>query len=64
MPIFRVTIRFGRQRYRYHVEDVEAEDLRTALTVTAGHLPPEAASGDLAEIRVLPEPDQREYTPE
>ncbi len=64
MPIFRVTIRFGRQRYRYHVEDVEAVDLRAALLVAAARAPAEAAGGDIAEIRLLPDPEAREYTPE
>ena len=63
MPLFRVTIRFGRQRYHYHVEDVAAEDLRAALVRAAERAPVDAAAGDLAEVRLLPEPENREYTP-
>ncbi len=64
MPTYRVTIRYGVERYRYHVHDVEAPDLATALARAAERMPPDVtASGELAEVRRLVEPDAREMAP-
>ncbi len=64
MPIYRVTIRYGQGRYRYHVEDVEAPGIARALALAAEHVPPEAdAAGEVAEVRRLLEPDERGVGP-
>ena len=64
MAIYRVTIRYGQERYRYHVEDVEAPGLARALALAAEHVPPEAdAAGEVAEVRRLLEPEAREMAP-
>lgn len=65
MPHYRVTIRFGAPRARYEVLDLEAEDLRAALTSAAERLPAEVSeTAELAELRLQPDPDTREFTPE
>jgi len=64
MPTYRVTVRYGVGRYHYHVEDVEAPELARALALAAEHLSPEvAASGEVAEVRRLTEPEAREMGP-
>ncbi len=64
MPTFRVTVRHGQPRYRYHVEDIEAPDMGDALAAAARRLPPDvAAAADVAEVRRLVEPEQREIAP-
>lgn len=58
----RVTVRYGRERTRYHTERLEAEGLRDALVRLADVLPDEIlAEGDLIEIRPAPDPDERDY---
>lgn len=64
MPQYRVTIRHGAARHRYAMLDVEADGLRAALRAAAEQLPPEAAEGDLVEIRRQTTPEDREYVPE
>jgi hypothetical protein len=57
---FQVTVRFGRDRQRYHQSTVEARDLRDALAQVAASLPDEvAAEADLAEIRPWVDPEDR-----
>jgi hypothetical protein len=57
---FQVTVRFGRDRQRYHQTTVEARDLRDALAQVAASLPDEvAAEADLAEIRPWVDPEDR-----
>ena len=64
MPIYRVTIRYGAGRYRYHVDDVEAPDLARALALAAERMPPDVIeSGELAEVRRLAEPEPRDGEP-
>jgi hypothetical protein len=64
MPNYRVTVRWGRPRHQYHVHDVEATSLRDALREAADRLPDEvSASADLAEVRLMGDPDRREYAP-
>lgn len=63
MPVYRVTIRHGEMRYRYHVEDVEAPDMREALRLAIAGLPEEAVQADIAEVRLLREPDERNTAP-
>jgi hypothetical protein len=64
MTWFRVTIRHGRPQ-RYHVVDVEAEDLRDAARQAAAHVPAgDDGHADLLEIRAQPEPAAREYVGE
>lgn len=61
MPSFRVTVRTGRTHYGYHMEDVEAQDIGEAMATAASRLPPEvAATGEVAEVRLLAEPARRE----
>lgn len=65
MPTFRVTVRYGQPRYRYHVEDLEAAHMGEAIARAAEHLPEEAArEGDVAEVRRLLEPENRDFTHE
>ncbi len=64
MPVYRVTIRHGEMRYRYHVEDVDAPDMREALRLAMAGMPDEALHADIAEVRLLREPDQRNMAPE
>lgn len=59
---FQVTIRYGRPRPRYHIDRVEAGDLREALQKAAAGIPEEiAADADLAEVRPASEPEARDY---
>jgi hypothetical protein len=65
MPSYRVTIRYGGAPPRYDILDLDAPDLRTALTEAASRLSPEvAATADLAEIRPQARPEDRAYSPE
>jgi len=53
MPAFRMTIRWGSPGQRYHVEDLEAQDLSDALQRAAALFPDAArATADLVEIRL------------
>ena len=62
MHHYRVTIRFGAPRARYEMLDVEAADLRGALTAAASKIPEEvAATAELAEVRRQTPADDREY---
>ncbi len=64
MPTYRVTVRYGVGRYHYHVEDVEAPELASALARAAERMPPDVTvSAELAEVRRLVEPDAREMAP-
>ena len=64
MATYRVTIRYGGSGKRYELLDIEAPDLREALRRAAEQVPEEAAStADLVEVRLLAEPEGREYTP-
>ena len=59
---FRITVRYGGARQRYHTYDVEGDDAREALERAAREMPDEvAAEADLVELRVAVDPDAREY---
>lgn len=65
MTTFRMTLRHGAPGKRYHVVDIEADNLRAAMTQAVNAFPPGAeSSADLVEIRVHVEPEQRHYAPE
>lgn len=65
MPSYRATFRYGGAHPRYEMLDIEAADLRAALSAAAERVSEEvAASAELVEIRVQTDPDQREYAPE
>ena len=59
-----MTIRHGETRYRYHVEDVDAPDMREALRLAIAGMPAEAVTADITEVRLLRESDQRNMAPE
>jgi len=62
---FRATVRWRTDRQRYHVEDIEADDLGAALAELQARLPAEVARhADLLELRVQRDPAAREYGPE
>lgn len=64
MTTYRMTLRHGAPGKRYHVVDIEAENLRAAMMQAVNAFPPGAdSSADLMEIRVHVEPEQRGYTP-
>ncbi len=57
---FRVTIRHGTERSEYHILQVEAPDLVSALQEASERIPSEVArDADLAEIRPAVAPDER-----
>lgn len=65
MRQFRVTIRYGGSRQRYHTLDVEAADAAEALRRVADEISgPVAQETDLVELRVAVDPDARQYTPD
>lgn len=65
MTIYRMTLRHGSPGKRYHVVDLDAPNLRAALMQAVNAFPPGGENtGDLIEIRVHIEPEQRDYTPE
>ena len=62
---FRMTLRHGSPGKRYHVVDLDAADIRAALMQAINALPPGSeATGDLIEIRVHVDPEERNYAPE
>lgn len=62
MPTYRATFRYGDQRPRYEMIDVEAADLRDALRAAADRVPDEVAvTAELVEVRRQADPDAREY---
>jgi hypothetical protein len=65
MTIYRMTLRHGSPGKRYHVVDLDAPDIRAALMQAVNAFPAGSeTTGDLIEIRVHVEPEQRNYTPE
>lgn len=65
MPLYRVTIRYGAPRAQYEMLDVDAEHLAGALREAASRISPEVgASAELAEVRRLRDPEEREMGPE
>lgn len=61
MSSFRATIRWATDRQRYHIEDLEAPDLLSALERLRTAIPAEvAAHADLLELRIQPRPEERE----
>jgi hypothetical protein len=60
-----MTLRHGSTGKRYHVVDLEASDMRAALMQAVNALPPGGdTTGDLIEIRVHVDPEERNYSPE
>jgi hypothetical protein len=52
LPAFRATLRWTSDRQRYHVEDIDAPDLATALEQLRARLPAEIGErADLLELR-------------
>lgn len=65
MSSYRATIRWSSDRQRYHMEDLDAPDLLTALERLAATLPAEVAqAADLLEVRLQSRPEDREFSPE
>jgi hypothetical protein len=70
MVIYRMTLRHahvagGRAATRYHVVDIEADNIRAAMMQAINAFPPGGEdSGDLVEIRVHVDPEERNYAPE
>ena len=65
MPSYRATVRWISDRQHYHVEDLEAPDLVTALERLRAALPDDVAAGaDLLELRRQAAPDEREHAQE
>lgn len=59
---FQVTVRYGADKIRYHLDTVRADDLRAAMRAAADGLPDEvAAAGDLVEIRPALDREARSY---
>lgn len=58
---FQVTVRYGADRIRYHLDTVRADDLRAAMRAAADRLPDEVAGGDLVEIRPAVDQEARSY---
>ena len=59
---YQITVRYGSANQRYHTYFVETEDARAALEGAALEMPPEIVEeGDLVEVRVAPDPDNRSY---
>lgn len=62
---FQVTVRYGKQRQRYHTFAVEAAHAGAALRVASERMPPEISEvADLVEVRVTVDPDDRPYVGE
>ena len=61
MPSFRATIRWTSDRQRYHVEDIDADDLPAALELLRARMPEEVGvHADLVELRRQRDPEARE----
>jgi hypothetical protein len=63
MAQYRITVRYGSPRHKYHVMDVAADTLRDAMIAAAGQMPDPATMPDLVEIRLHQDPEAREFTP-
>jgi hypothetical protein len=62
---YRITVRYGGRRQRYHTYDVEADDIRGALGAASTGMPDEvAAQADLVELRITVDPAERTYLEE
>ena len=65
MPNWRGTVRWTSDRQRYHMEDVEAPDLVSAMERLRAAIPAEVAVGaDLLELRRQAAADEREFSAE
>jgi hypothetical protein len=59
---FQVTVRYGTERQRYHLQTVAAADLREAMRTAADGMPEDvAAEADLVEIRPAADTEARTY---
>jgi hypothetical protein len=65
MTIYRMTLRHGSPARRYHVVDIEAENMRDAMMQAVNAFPADGErTADLVEIRVHVDPEERNYSPE
>lgn len=61
---YRAAIRYVEGRPRYHVEDIEADSIRTALERVVSVVPETIlAVADLVEIRPSVDEEERPYSP-
>lgn len=59
---YRITVRYGGARQRYHTYVVAGDSAPEALRRAAEEMPSEIASDvDLVELRVAVDPDRRAY---
>ncbi len=59
---FRITLRYGGSRQRYHTFVVSGADAPAALRRAADEVPAEiAADVDLVELRIAVDPEARSY---
>ena len=59
---FRITVRYGGSRQRYHTYSVEADDARSALEKAARDMPDEIVpQADLVELRIAVDPADRAF---
>lgn len=59
---FKVTVRYGGARKRYHLVSVTARNVREAMRLAVEDISDEiAAEADLVEIRPAPQPEGRTY---
>lgn len=65
MASWRGTVRWTSDRQRYHMADVEAPDLVSAMERLRETIPADVAAGaDLLELRRQAVADEREFSPE
>lgn len=59
---YQVTVRYGTERVRYHLDTVQAETLRDAMLAAAEALPDDVSDeADLVEIRPAVDQEARTY---
>lgn len=59
---YRLTVRYGAPKMKYHIATVTGRDLREVLRRVADELPDEVAStGSLVEIRPEVDPEERPW---
>ena len=63
MSRYRMTVRIGKPGRQYDMQDLSAESLLDALRQALERFPHDGESGDLLEIRLHSDPEQRPYTP-
>jgi hypothetical protein len=63
MSRYRMTVRIGRPGRQYDMQDLSAHSLLDALRQALERFPQDGEGGDLLEIRLHTDPDQRPYPP-